>query len=583
MTSISATGISAAGTILARLDGAAEETDADSIAQDFGARLVAAGHLTPANLDRARRAAAESGIGLASAVVSLGIASETVVAEALADVLALALVSPDDWPAEPVGEVSARWLEQARILPLRVESDRVVVAAADPQDSASLHAVRLLFELPVDIRVAPQSEIRKAIARLYEGDAADTAVASHMVDDDLQRLKDLASEAPVVRFVNRMIVQAVESRASDIHLESHEAGPLLWLRIDGDLNAVEPPAASLHRAVVSRIKILAGLDIAERRLPQDGRIQMTVGGRQIDLRVATIPTLHGESVVLRVLDRGSVELDFEKLGFTGPVLDKWLEAALRPHGIVLVTGPTGSGKTTTLYSSLVRIHDPVRKYFTIEDPIEYQLHGINQTQVKPAIGLTFASILRALLRQNPNVILVGEIRDRETAQTAIEASLTGHLIMSTLHTNDAAGAITRLLEMGVEDYLLASTLNAVLAQRLVRTLCPECRAPHPYADALIERFGLDKLAASGHATPMHAPGCPSCRGSGWRGRTMITELLVMSDRLRGAAMTRAETAKLAELAKAEGMETLFESGMHKVADGVTTVEEVLRATLQGGV
>jgi general secretion pathway protein E len=571
------TSLSNAGSMMASPETVAERTE-----DAFGARLIATGHLNPANLERARRAAAESGIGLASAVVNLGIVPETIVAKTLAEVLALPLVGTDDWPVEPVGEVSARWLEQARILPLRLEEDRVVVAAADPQDISALHAVRLLFELPVDIRVAPQSEIRKAISRLYDGSSGDAQVSSSMVDDDLQRLKDLASEAPVVRFVNRMIIQAVEGRASDIHLESHESGPLLWLRIDGDLAPAEPPAATLHRAVVSRIKILAGLDIAERRLPQDGRIQMTVAGRPIDLRVATVPTLHGESVVLRVLDRGSVELDFEKLGFSGPVLDKWLEAALRPHGIVLVTGPTGSGKTTTLYSSLVRIHDPVHKYFTIEDPIEYQLAGINQTQVKPAIGLTFASILRALLRQNPNVILVGEIRDRETAQTAIEASLTGHLIMSTLHTNDAAGAITRLLEMGVEDYLLASTLNAVLAQRLVRTLCPECRAPHPYADALVERFGLHRLAASGVAAPMHSPGCPACRGSGWRGRTMITELLVMSDQLRGAAMARTETAKFAELARAEGMESLFENGMRKVADGVTTVEEVLRATLQGG-
>jgi general secretion pathway protein E len=261
-----------------------------------------------------------------------------------------------------------------------------------------------------------------------------------------------------------------------------------------------------------------------------------------------------------------------------------LEAARRPHGIVLVTGPTGSGKTTTLYSSLLCIHDPARKYFTIEDPIEYQLAGVNQTQVKPAIGLTFASILRALLRQNPNVILVGEIRDRETAQTAIEASLTGHLIMSTLHTNDSAGAITRLLEMGVEDYLLASTISAVLAQRLVRTLCPDCCEPHPYADALVHRFDLGRFTTGGGTPrPMHAPGCPSCRGSGWRGRTMITELLVMTDRMRAAAMARGETAKLAELAKSEGMETLFENGMRKVADGITTVEEILRATLQGGV
>ncbi len=549
---------------------------------DFAAGLLESGHLTATSLERARRAAAESGIGLPSAVVNLGIAPENTVAETLARTLSLPLVEADEWPTEAIGDASTRWMEQARLLPLRLEDDHVVVASADPTDAAALHAASLLFDLPVRVRVATHSDIRKAVAKLHDGSASDTHVSTSAADDDLQRLKDLASEAPVVRFVNRMIIQAVESRASDIHLESHETGPLLWLRIDGDLSPIEPPAPALHRAVVSRIKILAGLDIAERRLPQDGRIQMTVGGRQIDLRVATVPTLHGESVVLRVLDRGSVELDFGKLGFTGPVLDTWIEAANRPHGIVLVTGPTGSGKTTTLYSSLLRIHDPARKYFTIEDPIEYQLAGVNQTQVKPNIGLTFASILRALLRQNPNVILVGEIRDRETAQTAIEASLTGHLIMSTLHTNDSAGAITRLLEMGVEDYLLASTINAVLAQRLVRTLCPDCREPHPYAAALIERFDLHRLATSGTPTPMHAPGCPSCRGSGWRGRTMITELLVMTDRMRAAAMARGETAKLAELAKSEGMEPLFENGMRKVADGITTVEEILRATLQGG-
>ncbi|QQP91731.1 Flp pilus assembly complex ATPase component TadA [Skermanella sp. TT6] len=556
-------------------------TPADAPQDAFAADLLGSGHLSPASLERARRAASESGIGLPTAVVNLGIVPETIVAEALGRALSLPLVEPHEWPAEAVGEASPRWMEQARILPLRVEEDHVAVASADPTDSGALQAAGLLFDLPVRVRVATQSDIRKAVAKLRDGAASDTHVTTVAGDDDLQRLKDLASEAPVVRFVNHMIVQAVESRASDLHLESHEGGPVQWLRIDGDLAQTEAPAPVLHRAVVSRIKILAGIDIAERRLPQDGRIKMTVGGRQVDLRVGIVPTLHGESVAIRVLDRSSVALDFGKLGFTGPVLDKWLEASNRPYGIVLVTGPTGSGKTTTLYSSLLRVFVPSRKYFTIEDPIEYQLPGVNQTEVKPGIKLTFASILRALLRQNPNVILVGEIRDRETAQTAIEASLTGHLIMSTLHTNDAPGAITRMLEMGVEDYLLASTLNAVLAQRLVRTLCPDCREPHPYADAIVQRFDLDRFVDGGRAQPMHAPGCPSCRGTGWRGRTMITELMVMTDRMRAAAMARGEAPRLAEIAREEGMETLFESGLRKVAEGSTTVEEVLRATLQG--
>jgi general secretion pathway protein E len=547
----------------------------------FAASLLAAGHLSPASLERARRAAEESGIGLPTAVINLGIVSELLVAETLAQALSLPLVDREEWPQEAVGDASVRWMEQARLLPLRLEEDHVVVASADPTDTAALHAAGLLFDLPVRVRVATQSDIRKAIARLQDSSADDSHAVTAIADDDLQRLKDLASEAPVVRFVNNMIVKAVESRASDIHLESHETGPLQWLRIDGDLTPAEPPVPALHRAIVSRIKILSGLDIAERRLPQDGRIKMTVGGRQVDLRIGIVPTLHGESVAIRVLDRSAVELDFESLGFGGSTLDRWIEAASRPHGIVLVTGPTGSGKTTTLYSTLLRIHNATRKYFTIEDPIEYQLAGVNQTEVRTSIGLTFASILRALLRQNPNVVLVGEIRDQPTAQTAIEASLTGHLILSTLHTNDAPGAISRMLEMGVQDYLLATTLNAVLAQRLVRTLCPNCREPHPYADALIERFDLDRLATGGKPRPMHAPGGPSCRGRGWHGRTMITELLVMNNRLRSAAMSRSETAKLGDIAREQGMETLFESGMRKVADGITTVEEVLSATLQG--
>jgi general secretion pathway protein E len=552
-----------------------------AVTDDLGSRLIAGGHLSAAQLDRARRAATEGGVRLADALVSLGLASESLVAESLADLLAVPLIGPDEWPPAPVGEASPRWLDQVRVLPLRIEDDWVVVAMADPQDGQALQALGLCFGLPVEPRIAPASDIRRAIARLYEDASGGPHMTAALADDDLQRLRDLASEAPVVRFVNRTIARAVEERATDIHLESHDGGAILRLRIDGDLTDIEPPPAALLRAVISRIKILAGLDIAERRLPQDGRIQMTAGGRAIDLRVSTAPTLHGESIVIRILDRAAVALDFAELGFGGAVLERWLDHARRPNGIILVTGPTSSGKTTTLYATLAAINDPRQKLFTIEDPVEYQLARINQIQVKPAIGLSFAAVLRSLLRQNPDKIMVGEIRDRETAQAAIEASLTGHLVLSTAHTNDAAGAATRLLDMGIEDYLIASTLNAVLAQRLVRRLCPVCRQPHPNAAALTERFGPDRLSPDGKATPMQAPGCPSCRGTGWQGRTMIAELLVMSDTLRAAMMARHDSARLTELAREQGMESLFDNGMRKVAAGITTPEEVLRVTLQG--
>jgi general secretion pathway protein E len=396
---------------------------------------------------------------------------------------------------------------------------------------------------------------------------------------DVERLKDLASEAPVIRLVNQTIARAVEQRASDIHIEPFEASLRLRYRIDGVLRDVEAPPNRFRAAIVSRVKIMAKLNIAERRLPQDGRIKLAIRGTPIDLRISTIPTMHGEGVVMRVLDRTGVQLDFATLGLGGAGLDTYLSILERTHGIVLVTGPTGSGKTTTLYTSLVRLNSPDKKILTVEDPIEYQLDGINQIQVKPGIGLSFANVLRSILRQDPDIVMIGEIRDVETAEIAIQAALTGHLVLSTLHTNDAAGTITRLLDMGVEDYLMTSTLNGVTAQRLVRMLCPHCRTRAPAMPELVAQLGLERYAAAGSEIQLYHPqGCEHCNDTGYFGRSSLTEVLVVTDEIRRLILKRAEAMELHRAAVQEGMRTMYDDGMAKALDGVTTVEEVLRVT-----
>jgi general secretion pathway protein E len=378
-----------------------------------------------------------------------------------------------------------------------------------------------------------------------------------------------------VRIVNRLISKAVESRASDIHIEPLEQNLRVRYRVDGVLREVETPPVQLRAAMISRIKIMARLNIAERRLPQDGRIKLAVRGKDIDLRVATIPTMYGEAVVLRILDRGSVALDFTPLGFEGRALSNYREALVRPNGIILVTGPTGSGKTTTLYTSLIELNTPDRKVLAVEDPIEYQLDGVNQVQIKPQIGLSFAHVLRSMLRHDPDVIMVGEIRDLETAQIAIQAALTGHLVLSTLHTNNAASTLTRLLDMGVEDYLMTSTLNAIVAQRLVRRLCRDCFEPYRPLPEMLEQLGLEGREDITFWRPV---GCPRCNDTGYYGRISINEVLVMSDPIRKQILHHAEATELQRVALGAGMRPMFQDGIEKAAAGVTTIEEVLRVT-----
>lgn len=554
--------------------------------QSLSEALVQAGKLDARGLDRAFRLRSDAREGLIELLPRLGLISERDLAEAIARHLGLPLVTQRDYPDFPVLEdkISARFLRDAHVLPLSMDPDGISLAMADPLNRFAIDAVRLITKQPVKSRVAVPAELEAAIDRLHGKDQTAAAqlveMATGAEDDslDADRLKDLASEAPVIRLVNQLIFKAIEQRASDIHIEPSEDRLRVRYRIDGVLREVDAPPVRLRAAIVSRIKIMARLNIAERRLPQDGRIKMSVRGVPVDLRIATVPTMHGESVVMRLLNRDAVRLDFASLGIEGRNLDAYLKILERPHGIVLVTGPTGSGKTTTLYASLVRLNTPERKILSVEDPVEYQLDGINQIQVKPSIGLDFANVLRSLLRHDPDIMMVGEIRDLETAEIAVQAALTGHLVLSTLHTNSAASSITRLLDMGVREFLLTSTINGVAAQRLVRTLCRHCREPfHPMPE-LVDQLGLDRYGRREEIV-LHRPvGCPECNGSGYYGRTSIFEVLAVDDAIRRLILRHAEASELQRAAIEQGMRTMYDDGMVKALGGDTTAEEVLKVT-----
>ncbi len=564
-----------------------EEREKD-VDQALAERLVAQGKLDGAGLERARRVSEGQGERLDRVLTKLGLVTERDMAEALAGQLGLPLVGAEDYPDTPVleNEVSKNFLKSAQVIPLADHPDELVLAMADPLDSYALKAMQLISAKTVSPRVAVPADVEAAVDRLYGAGSStiDQIVEDsgqddqEVADEDIERLKDLASEAPVIRLVNLIISKAVESRASDIHIEPYESRLRVRYRVDGVLYEVEAPPNRFRAAVISRIKIMAKLNIAERRLPQDGRIKLAIRGKEMDLRISIVPTMHGESVVMRILDRDAVVLDFAALGFAGDLLTTYLDVLERPHGILLVTGPTGSGKTTTLYTSLLRLNVPSKNILTVEDPIEYHLEGVSQIQVKPRIGLSFANILRSILRQDPDIIMIGEIRDLETAQIAVQAALTGHLVLSTLHTNDAAGTVSRLLDMGVEDYLLTSTVTGVVAQRLVRTLCVHCREPYQALPELIDQLQLGRFIDGDAITLYSASGCEQCNGTGYLGRTAIAEMLVMSDPVRRQILRRVETGEINRTAVAEGMETMYENGIRAALSGSTTLEEVLRVT-----
>jgi len=554
--------------------------------QRFADLLVSENVLSPKDIERAFRLAERQEDTFYAILAKLGLINERELAATYARLMGIAYLPAADFPTEAVDidEISPRFLQQKRILPLSRTGETCVVAVADPLDQYALDAFRLAVGDEVEIQVSETAAIEKAIEQLYRAEGDRTEDALHAddtfkVDDfDVERLKDMASEAPVVRLVNQLFADAVDQRASDIHLEPFEKEFRVRFRIDGVLEAVETLPDQLRAAVTSRIKIMARLDIAERRLPQDGRAKIIVRGKEIDLRISTIPILHGESVVVRVLDRDTVALDFDRLGVSAQprkFLDTMTSAT---NGIYLVTGPTGSGKTTTLYAAMTAIDSVRQKVLTVEDPIEFQLEGINQVQVHAGIGLTFAKLLRAFLRQDPDTIMVGEVRDGETARIAAQAALTGHLVLSTLHTNDAAGAVTRLMDMGVEKFLLAATVSGIAAQRLVRRLCPTCRESYEPTPELRENFGLDRLNQGTPPVLYKAVGCSACRGQGYLGRTVVMETMLMTERLKHLILQDAEHRDIRAAAIDMGMIPLQDDALLKALSGITSLEEVMRTT-----
>ncbi|MBV0934269.1 type II secretion system ATPase GspE [Marinobacterium weihaiense] len=554
----------------------------------FAQSLVNAGLVSAVDLERAgqMRQTQSEPASWPGLLVRLGLVSDQDMARALSDHLQQPLLSVEQLYSRCDSEpgLTERFMREQLVLPLQPENGRLPLAMADPFNTYLLDAVAMARNLEVTPQVASGAAILKALERLHgEGQSqmgdilADVAPAD-APEESVEELMDMASGAPVIRLVNLIIQRAAEARASDIHIEPFENRLKVRYRIDGVLQEEEAPPVQLSAAVISRIKIMARLNIAERRLPQDGRIEMRVQGQDLDMRVSTVPTMHGESVVLRLLNRDSINFEFAGLGFTEQARQQLDRLLALPNGMILVTGPTGSGKTTTLYTALHQLNTPQRKMITVEDPVEYQLEGINQIQVKSSIGLTFAGALRAIVRQDPDVIMVGEMRDLETARICVQSALTGHLVLSTLHTNDAASSVTRLLEMGVEDYLLTSTLHAVLAQRLVRRLCRHCREPFTPLPELLRELGLEPQA---DVQLWRARGCEQCADSGFRGRLVIHELLPVNDEIRRLILDHADAGRIQASARQSGMTSMYEDGCRKVLAGLTTVEEVLRVTQEG--
>jgi general secretion pathway protein E len=562
----------------------------------LGEILIESFGLPREKLEEGLAAQVEKGGRLGEVLIGLKAVTEEQVTRALAAQLDLEYldgISIDDVDPELVKIVPINFAKTSKFIPLKREVDGISVAVADPLDTAVLDHARMLLKTEVLTRVARASTIIDAINSIYdrsvneaeqvvgEMEAQDLDVAEQVLEEQ-QDLLDTGDEAPIIRLVNSLLFRAAKERASDIHIEPMDRELVVRFRIDGVLhNIIKPPKRS-QNSILSRVKIMAQLNIAEKRLPQDGRIRIKLAGRDIDIRVSTIPTVHGESIVMRLLDKSATLLDLAEIGMNQAILKDIDELIRRSHGIVLVTGPTGSGKTTTLYGALTRINTPEVKILTVEDPVEYQLKGINQMPINPKIGLSFASGLRSFLRQDPDIIMVGEIRDKDTAQIAIEASLTGHLVFSTLHTNDSASAVTRLVEMGVEPFLVASSLMAVMAQRLVRRVCQECREKYEPSTEEISKLGMsrDRYVALGgnQAYRASAKGCSACGKAGYRGRTGIYELLVLDDDIRQLVLKNVDSGTIKKKALEKGMLALLDDGALKVATGQTTIAEVLSVT-----
>ncbi|MES9991428.1 MAG: type II secretion system ATPase GspE [Candidatus Thiodiazotropha sp.] len=549
--------------------------------------LVHGGRLSASDAERAVRLkeTQQGDPSIGTILLQLGLISDRDLAATLANLCKISVIEQKAYPdISHISEnISINFLKQHRLVVFGEQQEHLLAIMVDPTDLYVIEALELISGKQVRLAVGIASEIDEVIQTLFselmkeEGAGDDAGMENQLLLDDVEQLKELASEAPVIKMVNQIIQRAVTSKASDIHIEPFENSLKIRYRVDGLLRDTETPAVNLAAALISRIKIMANLNIAERRLPQDGRFKVRVHGSTLDMRVSTVPTLHGESMVLRLLQRDHVNLDFASLGFDRRLEQRLLQILDRPHGIVVVTGPTGSGKTTSLYAALNYLNRPQSKILTVEDPVEYNIEGVNQIQVKPSIGLDFSSALRSIVRQDPDIIMIGEIRDQETAQIAVQSALTGHLVLSSLHTNDAAGSITRFLDMGIEPFLLTSTVNAVVAQRLVRNLCPECKVPYHPPPEIAARFE----PYPGPATLFKAEGCEYCNGSGYRGRSAIIEMIELSEALRSLILQGKDKNALAACAKREGARSMYEDGLQKVMQGITTLEEVLRVTQEG--
>lgn len=542
----------------------------------LGDVLLEIGKVTRADLDRAIEVQKQTGQKLGRILIDLGTISEEDLRLAHSKLLLLPIWEKKKEDRYPLVEnVPKVFLVSNRVLPLNLHNGILDVALADPQDSLLIETIALSTNKQVNVFVGCEKDILASLEVLYEGEIKEEdAVTSNIeVMEDVEQLRDMASEAPVIRLVNNTLTKAIEIGASDVHLEVFERNARLRYRVDGVLRELTPPPREIYNAIISRIKIMAKLNIAEKRLPQDGRIKMKVAGKEIDLRVSIIPMSHGEGVVMRILDRTAVTLDLEALGFSPEFLGKFRRMVNKPEGMLLVTGPTGSGKTTTLYAVLKELVSPEIKIVTVEDPVEYSMEDVNQIQVNPQIDLTFASGLRSILRHDPDIILIGEIRDRETASIAIQAALTGHLVFSTLHTNDSASAFTRLIDMGMEDYLISSCIIGVLAQRLVRKICAQCR------ESYIPGEDLRKTAGLKEGEPLYkSRGCDACNNLGFKGRKCIAEFLYVDDAIRRLIISHKDSNEVMKEAVKRGTKTLWEDGLEAVRKGETTLDELLRVS-----
>ena len=547
-------------------------------------KLIADKKLTERELQQAQNLLQETNQTLCKLLLKLGFVSESDIAKLWSELLSVDLIEEfaDDFTPNAADNLSLKFFRHAGVLPTQTLDDSITYAVCDPSIPNLTKGLELATNKNVEIKIATYSSIEQALDK-FDNSASTSNQEDEQfsidedsnLTDDIERLRHLASETPIVRIVNRILQYAVDIGASDIHIEPFKDDLIVRYRVDGILQETEPPPVQSCAAVISRIKIMAKLDIAERRLPQDGRVQLRIQGKEIDLRVSTAPTLYGESVVMRVLDKSTLNFDFNALGFDSDLGNKPQDLLENPHGILLVTGPTGSGKTTTLYAALSMLNSPGKKIITVEDPIEYQLTRINQIQVKPQIDLTFANALRSIVRQDPDVIMIGEMRDLETAKIAVQSALTGHLVLSTLHTNDATSAITRLVDMGIDPYLVTSSVIGIVAQRLVRILCNECKQEYQpsavVADSLLLKEPFD-------GSLYKAIGCKQCNHTGYHGRTVIYEMLTFNDEIRSNVMQQTDASSLHQIALHHGLVPIHSNGMEKVRLGITSMEEITRVT-----